>query len=188
MPGQQCVNDIDFGVVQGVLYKRTHASRMLNNVQTREVPSGETDIDVPVFEWTIPGADTVDYTVGSAIVADPANCRFLINVAGIYHISASYGDNNFATNDGAKLYLTAYVGGASVMRGDSTKVGGMKSWPSVSGDVYIPALATVRFSYAVGLCDPPPPPAPPICGRSNHFLQPDQRNFFAIHLVGRDVS
>jgi hypothetical protein len=188
MPGQQCVNSLDFGVSQGILYARTHAARMRNNVNTREVPSGSEDLDQPVFEWTIPGADTVDYDLGTAINADPANCRFFVNVAGIYHISASYGDNEFQTNDGAKLYLTAYVDGASVIRGDAYKVGGQKAWPSLAGDVYIPAGGQVRFSYAVGYCDPPPPPDPPICGRGNHFLMPDARNFFAIHLVGRDVD
>lgn len=185
MAGQQCVDVNDFEVIDGVLHARTHAARMLNDVTIREIPSGETDLDVPVFEWTIPGADTLDYQYGSSITADPSNCRFIINEHGIYNISAAYGDNLFETNSGAKLYLTVYVGGASVMRGDADKLDGFrKAWPSISGDVEIPAGATVRFSYAIALCNPPAPPAPPVCGRSNHFLYPDNRNFFAIHRVG----
>lgn len=184
MAGQQCVNSLDFGVVNGVLQKRTHAARMINDKSIREVPSGESDLDAPVFEWTIPGMDTVDYEYGSAITADRGNARFIVHNAGIYHIAAAWGDNEFEANDGAKVYLTVYVGGASVMRGEATKVGGQKSWPAIAGDVEIAAGQTVRISYAVGLCNPPPPPTPPVCGRVNHFLYPDQRNFFSIHRVG----
>lgn len=180
----QCVNNLDFEVVQGVLRQRTHAARMLNNVAIREVPSSGGDVGDPEFEWTIPGFDNLDYQYGSAIVADPGSGRFIVKNAGIYNVAAAIGDNEFETNDGATLYLTLYVGGASRLRGSATKVGGNKAWPSLAGDVQIQAGETVFLSYTVRICNPPPPPDPPFCGRANHFLYPDNRNFFSIHRVG----
>lgn len=183
MAGQQCVDATDFEVVDGVLSQRTHAARMLNDVQIREVTSTLADNDPSEpnsYLWTVPGMDTLDYQYGDAVIAELANARFLTSStgAGVYHVSAGIGDNLFATNAGASLYLTVFVGGASMLRGSTVqKVANRTSWATVSGDIEVPANASVRLAYSVDL---------PLPGRANHFLYPDNRNFFAIHRVGRN--
>lgn len=188
-----CVNNVDFVTVDGVLGIQRHAARMLNDVQNREVPAG--DIDDPVGTLLIPGFDTIDYEYGTAITADNGSGRFLVHETGVYHISAGYGDNPFASNEGAQLYLTIYVGGTSVARGSNTHVGhapppgepmaaGDKTWINVSTDVEILAGSTVRLEYSLRYCNiVAPPPAPPVCGRVAHLLQPDTRNHFSIHRI-----
>ncbi len=178
---EQCVDSVDFQVVSGVLRQRTHAAKMLNDVQIREIPSDLADNDPSQpdsYMWTVPGMDTLDYQYGDAVVAEPANARFIVSSAqgGIFHVSAGYGDNLFATNAGASLYLTVFVGGASVLRGPSVqKISGRKAWATISGDIEAPAGSTIRLAYSVDL---------PLPGRANHFLYPDNRNFFAIHRIG----
>lgn len=189
----QCVNNVDFVYVDGVLGIQRHAARMLNDVQNREVPAGS-DVDEPVSTLLIPGFDTVDYEYGTAITADNGSGRFLVSETGVYHVSAGYGDNPFQANTGALLYLTIFVGGTSVARASAVHVGaapadgnpleqGDKTWMNVSTDVEILAGSTVRLEYSIRFCDPPPPPTPPVCGRVDHLLQPDTRNHFSIHRI-----
>lgn len=189
----QCVNDIDFVNVNGVLGIQRHAARMLNDVQNREVPAGD-NVGDPTSSLLIPGFDTIDYEYGTVIVADNGSGRFLVSETGIYHVSAGYGDNPFAANEGALLYLTIFVGGTSVARTSAVHVGhapadgdplvpGDKTWMNVSTDVEIVAGSTVRLEYSIRYCNPGPPPAPPVCGLVAHQLQPDTRNHFSIHRI-----
>jgi hypothetical protein len=187
-----CVNNIDFVTVDGVLGIQRHAARMVNDVQTRVVPGSTLDDDTSDF--IIPGFDTIDYEYGTVITADNGSGRFLVSETGVYHVCGGYGDNPFQANTGALLYLTIFVGGTSVARTSAVHVGeappggdpleaGDKTWMNVCTDVEILAGSTVRLMYSVVYCDPPPPPDPPICLRSDHFLQPDNRNFFSIHRI-----
>jgi hypothetical protein len=178
------VDSLDFEVVNGVLRKRVHAARMLNNIQDRKALTGAGPVDAPESDWPIPGYDTVEYELGSAIVADPGSGRFIVREAGLYNIQAAQGDNEFETNAGASLYLTIFVGGTSYARGSAVKVGGDRAWINVSDTLQIPAGATVSLHFTLRYCNPPAPPDPPFCGRADHWLNKDNRNHFTITRVG----
>jgi hypothetical protein len=162
----------------GRLQLRTHASKMLNDEAIRVIDSGDvsTNPNPDIFEQVIGGFDNVAYTYGNAISAQPGNGRFVINSAGIYHFSAGIGDNIFATNHGATLGLALLVGGATELNVTTDRTTDDKHFLNLSGDVEITTPGTtVRLVYHVELPRPP---------RGNHFLYPDNRNFFAVHRVG----
>lgn len=174
-----CVDDIDFGVdSNGRLYKRTHASKMLNDVAIRIISSHLADNNgAGVYEETIGGYDTVDYTYGTAITAQPGNGRFVINSPGIYHVSIGQGDNDFEANRGATLGLALLVGGTTRLNVTDDREETTKHFLNVAGDVEIPAAGTtLRVLYHVEL--------PLSFPRLDHYLYPNNRNFFAVHRVG----
>jgi hypothetical protein len=189
MPSQVCVDAVDFDVDSGGrLYQRTHAIKLVNDLANRLVPASEASNqgtpaspDIAIYNYEIPSWDRTAYKYGDSLVYEGGAAGGVrVQRDGVYHLSASYGDDGSPVNLNAMIALYITVDHAEVFGDRTERTLGATHRLTCAGDHILHSGEIVRLQWQITKCDQ----SQLDCGRADQLLIASGKNHLSIHRIG----